>query len=98
MPVRIVVHEAGRRVPVSFLDGDVVDIGVAALDRDDLVVPSLFLEPAPVVDVALERLLLANEIEPDALGETGGGRAHDVNMPAAVLLSATAAQDAVVQK
>src|SRR5436190_16480592 len=69
VPVRVVVDEAAGGVAVCLLDGDVVDVGAAVGDLDDLVLPLFGLEPFPLVDVVSQSLLLAGEREADLLEE-----------------------------
>ena len=65
MPVRVVVDEPAGRVAVGSFHGDVVHVGAAVRDFDDLVLPLLFLEPLALVHVVGQRLLLSRETEAD---------------------------------
>src|SRR6202048_879256 len=98
VPEGVVVDEALRGVAVRLLHRDVVDVGAAVLDGNDLVFPALFLEPAAPVDVVDESLPLAGQAEPDLAFEHGGGRAAHVDMPAAVLLQTPAREDPEIEQ
>jgi len=51
VPEAVVVDEALRCIAMRLLDRDIVYIGAAALDRDDLVAPFLVLEPFAILDI-----------------------------------------------
>src|SRR5712664_1333114 len=98
VPVRVVVDEAAGGVAVRLLDGDVVDVGAAVGDLDDLVLPLFCLEPLPLVDVVGQGLLLAGETEADLLEEFRRRDAEDLHMPAPILLRAPPAENTEVQE
>src|SRR5712691_5987526 len=98
MPIRIVIDEARSGVAMRSLDGDVVNIGTAVRDFDNLVFPLLLLEPAALRDVVLQRSSLALQAKANLAGKSGGGFTHDVDMPATVFLRTPPAQDAEVEQ
>src|SRR5712664_3454893 len=98
VPVRVVVDEPGRRVPMRLLDGNVVNVSTSRSDFDDFVGPALLLEPLPFRDVLLKRTLFSVQAEPDLLREDRGRAPVDVHVPAVVLLAVSSAQDAEVEQ
>src|SRR5262249_34706460 len=87
-----------RGVAVRPLDRDVVHVGPASLDGDDLILPLLLLEPAVAVKVLAQRLLLAGKAEADLAEEHLRRLAHRLDVPAAVLAGPAPREDAEVEQ
>src|SRR5712664_2506310 len=68
------------------------------LDRDDLVLPLLLLEPAPLRHVIVQGRPLAIETEPYLALERRGRPAQDLHVPASILLRPAARKNAEVHE